>query len=92
MIRIEVEVETNDPEVRDYILGDIESWRRTTAKVSESVREEDAWTGGARTVHFSTTTSMHINATAEVSDVEEELPAPPARRCEPTSRGAPAPA
>lgn len=78
MIRIEVEVETNDPALRDYVLGDVESWRRTPAKVSVSTREEDAWTGGARTVHVSTSTSMSLGAVVEES-VEDEPPRPPDR-------------
>src|SRR4051812_9740945 len=78
MIRIEIEVETNDPALRDYVLGDIESWRRTAAKVSVSLREEDAWTGGAKTVHVSAATSMSTGAVSE-QITEEEEPAPPRR-------------
>ena len=80
MIRIEVEVETNDPTLRDYVLGDIESWRRTPATVSVSTREEDAWTGGS-TVHVSSSMSLGGQAVAERTP-EDDQP-PPARRVGP---------
>src|SRR4051812_20856529 len=81
MIRIEVEVETNDPGLRDYVLGDVESWRRTPAKVSVSTREEDAWTGGAKTLRVSTSASMSLGSVAD-DFVEEEQP-PAERRIAP---------
>src|SRR3954447_14498530 len=89
MIRIEIEVETDDPALRDYVLGDVESWRKTPAKVTVSTREEDAWTGGA-TVHVSTSTSMSVGTVEE--SIEEEPPhsagriAPPQRTTVPDAR------
>jgi hypothetical protein len=44
---IRVDVATNDEQLKDHVLGDIDSWRRTQAKVSTSIRHEDAWTGGS---------------------------------------------
>lgn len=82
MIRIEVEVETDDPALRDYVLGDVESWRRTGATVSVAVREEDVWSGGARTVRLSASSSMSVGAAVERS-VEEEPPPTPVHMAPP---------
>lgn len=75
MIRIEVEIETNDPALRDYVLGDVESWRGSGAMVSHSIREEDEWAGGAKTVRFSQ--SIGFGVVAEI--VEDPEPSPPSR-------------
>lgn len=75
MIRIEVQVETTDPALRDYVLGDVESWRRTTANISVSTSEEDRASGGGTTLSFSSSVSMGVTSAGRYKD--DEPPPPP---------------
>jgi hypothetical protein len=80
---IRADVETNDEQFKDYVLGDIESWRGSGSKVSTSIRHEDPWTGGTQRLSFGS--KVTFGAAGVAGPVEEtDEPGPTPLELEPT--------